>query len=58
MPILVTVFSTPDDPSFTEMLVDSLANELVDSAPAVSADPEDPDDELEDGIPSSVGPVH
>lgn len=58
MPILATVFSTPDDPSFTEMLVDSLANELVDSAPAVSADPEDPDDELEDGIPSSVGPVH
>ena len=58
MPILVTVFSTPDDPSFTEMLVASLANELVDSAPAVSADPEDPDDELEDGIPSSVGPVH
>ena len=44
MPILATVFSTPD--------------ELVDSAPEVSEDPEDPDDELEDVIPSSIGPVH
>ena len=58
MPILATVFSTPDDPSFTEMLFDSLANELVDSAPEVSADPEDSDDELEDDIPSCVGLVH
>ena len=63
-PILVTVFSTPDVPSLTELSSDSLFNEVVDPTPEefidpkVSAVPEDPDDELEDVIRSSVGAVH
>ena len=61
MPIFATVFSTPDVPSLTVLLSDSLANELVDAAPEVSADPEvpeDPDDEFEDVKRSSVGALH
>ena len=47
MPIFATVFSTPDVPSLTVLLSDSLANELV-----------DPDDEFEDVKRSSVGALH